>query len=143
MYAEGPRPNMNIDTPARNIFDHIFLSQLTRLNFQATSSGYLYDGFKRDLVSLPIGLPELTYLRIFRGPVESYQHREYPEMLERIQRNRLPKLESLVLASRTHIFTGNELKVLGNNGWPNLSYYVCRALLISWHSFPRYFDSDT
>jgi hypothetical protein len=105
------------------MFAHPALSQLTSLDFHATRSEYFYGGLKRDLVSLLIRSPALTCLRIYRGPVAPLQHYEYPEMLEQFQKNVLPHLETLILASRTHLFTRNELKAWGSDvGWPNLSY---------------------
>ena len=44
-------------------------------------------------------------------------------MLQQFQKNVLPRLETLTLATRTHLFTPNELKAWGSDGgWPKLSH---------------------
>jgi hypothetical protein len=108
MYISGPTDQ----GASYRIFDHPVLAQLTSLDFHASQSEYFYFNFKQDLLDLLIRSTALKHLRIYRGPIESPTHLNYPEMLHAFG-PQFPRLETLILATRTHIFTENELTAWG------------------------------
>jgi hypothetical protein len=124
MYISGPTDKGAI----YRIFDHPVLAQLTSLDFHASRSEYLYPNFKQDLLDLLTRSTALKYLRIYRGPLELPIHTDYPEMLQAFG-PQFPRLETLILATRTHIFTENELIAWGKtDGWSKLRHLnVARA----------------
>jgi hypothetical protein len=108
MYISGPTDQGAI----YRIFDHPVLAQLTYLDFHASQPEYLYLNYKQDLLDLLTRSTALKYLRIYRGPIESPIYSNYPEMLHAFGPQSL-RLETLILATRTHIFTENELIAWG------------------------------
>lgn len=103
------------------IFVYPGLDQLTSFDFHTTESNFFYPNLKTDLVNLLTRSKTLRHLRVYRGPLERAIHEECPEMAQAFQ-VRLPVLESLVLATRYHLFTYNELAAWGIDGWPRLRY---------------------
>ncbi|CAO2654176.1 Nn.00g109090.m01.CDS01 [Neocucurbitaria sp. VM-36] len=106
-----------------NFFGSPVLKHLTSFDFSTKSNDFLYDNFKRDLVELLTNAPNLTYFRIYRGPIEDDGRKIFPEMLPQFRKARLPQLRALYLATRSFIFTRREIEIWAlQDGWSKLQH---------------------
>jgi hypothetical protein len=111
----------------RSLLRHpITSSQLTEFCFVPTDVGQFYKSFKRDLICLITSNPSLQKLWIKAPEVVNVT---FPEMTDKLQRGRLPRLQ--ILRAETYLvelFTVEEFDIWGDRvGWNRLETLYTRT----------------
>ncbi|OAL51965.1 hypothetical protein IQ07DRAFT_479634, partial [Pyrenochaeta sp. DS3sAY3a] len=104
--------------PLHTVLNHPVSGQLTRLDFEPSDIGQVYDGFKQDVIKM---LKHNQGLRYFRFHEDFESPREYPELLSHFQSGTFPQPKELLLT--THMFTCRELSLwAAKGGWSELTF---------------------